>query len=178
MTTTTRTPGPAGPGEATIAELAAHWGVEKRAVAAIARRLGLGKRGSKYLWSAIWAAEQLAPPPPSRWATLKKPLWTVAEAAAAAGVCPHTISRHIAAKPDPEFPDPVVLGAHTRRFRAEQIAAWVQGLPVPTYRRCLRVPSPPPAPRAPQARTAPPPKAPAPRPDDIRDPFRAPSGRR
>ena len=48
MTTTTRTPGPAGPGEATIAELAAHWGVEKRAVAAIARRLGLRKRGSKY----------------------------------------------------------------------------------------------------------------------------------
>lgn len=135
------------PGYATAVDLARHWAVDRRSVPAIAQRLGLRRRASGYAWRLIWAAEGLAEPAAGAHDALRAPMMTPEEAAVLAGVSAKTLIRWSETGWD-GCPGALRLGDRLRRYRRDEIAAWLNDAPDPhrkaaaTGRRRPAAPSP------------------------------------
>jgi len=135
------------PGYATAVDLARHWAVDRRSVPAIAQHLGLPRRASGYAWRLVWAAEGLADPAADAHHALRAAMMTPREAAVPAGVSAKTLIRWSETGWD-GCPGALRLSGRTRRFRREEIMAWLNDEPAPhrkaapTGRRRPAAPSP------------------------------------
>lgn len=145
------------PGYATAVDLARHWAVDRRSVPAIAQRLGLRRRASGYAWRLIWAAEGLAEPAAGAHEALRAPMMTPEEAAVPAGVSAKTLIRWSETGRD-GCPAALRLGDRLRRYRRDEIAAWLNDEPAPHPRAARadrRHPAAPATERAAESATAP-----------------------